>query len=108
MSRVFVTFRNIFFLVENHSKQQAAASRSLMRIASGSKPCLYTDSKQYSEAAYVVQQAAYSGSKQCSTVYSNGEKCSKQQQHKELRVPTASSSDTQLLLLYEVTTTAAA
>ena len=67
------------------------------------------------------QQAVSSSSKQCSkvhtvtassaakTAYSNREKCSKQQQHKPLRVPTARSSDTQLvLLLYEVTGTAAA
>ena len=43
------------FLVRNdlkhHSKQHAAATRPRIRIASGSKPCLYTDSTQYSEAA---------------------------------------------------------
>ena len=33
-----------------HSKQQAAASRPRICIASGSKPCLYTNSMHYSEA----------------------------------------------------------
>ena len=58
MSRVFVIFRNIFFLVRNglkyHSTQQPAASRPCIRIARGSKPCLHTDSKQYSEACSAV------------------------------------------------------
>ena len=52
VSRVFVIFRKKIVLVKSHGKQHAAASHPLMRIARGRKTCLYTDSKQYAEAAY--------------------------------------------------------
>ena len=126
MLRAFITFRNILFLDRNdlkyHSKKQAARSRHCMRIASGSKKesssksSSYTYSKWQQELLVFGQQAVFRSSNWCSkqhqvaassaakAVYNNSEKCSKQhqQQHEQLRVPTASSSDTQLLLLLEV------
>ena len=53
MSRDFAAFRNIFMVrydLKYHNEKKATASRTRIRTASGSQPCSYTDSKQYSTA----------------------------------------------------------
>ena len=89
------------------------------KTRSSCKSSSYTYSKRQRAVLVYGQQAVFRSSMYCGkqhtvaastaakAVHSNHNKFSKQQQHKQRRVPTACSSDTQVLLL-QVTTTPAA